>query len=37
MKFESPKNINYCAVVVELKESNFITLDNCDNIKGCII
>ena len=35
MKIEKPKNVNYCATVVEL--SIFNTLEKCDNVKGAII
>lgn len=35
MKFEKPKNENYCATVTEIK--NIVPLDNCDNIQGTII
>ncbi len=35
MKLATPKNKNYCAVVVELR--NFATLDNCDNVKAALI
>ncbi len=35
MKFETPKNVNYTATVVALKD--FIDLPNCDNVKSAII
>ena len=35
MKFEKPKNENYCATVTEIK--NIVPLENCDNIQGTII
>ena len=35
MKFEEPKNSNYCATVVSLK--TFVDLPNCDFIKSAII
>jgi len=35
MKFEEPKNPNYCATVVTLK--TFVDLPNCDRIKASII
>jgi hypothetical protein len=35
MKLNKPKNLNYCATVVEVK--TLISLDNCDNVKAAII
>lgn len=35
MTFAEPKNKNYCAVVVALK--NFVDLPNCDNVKAALI
>lgn len=35
MTFAEPKNKNYCAVVVALK--NFADLPNCDNVKAAIL
>lgn len=35
MTFQEPKNKNYCAVVVALK--NFVDLPNCDNVKAALI
>ena len=35
MTFTEPKNKNYCAVVVALK--NFVDLPNCDNVKAAMI
>ena len=35
MKFEEPKNANYAATIVALKE--FVILPNCDNVKAALI
>ncbi len=35
MKFDTPKNINYAATVVALKD--FVDLQNCDNVKAALI
>lgn len=35
MKIEVPKNPNYCATVVSLKD--FVDLPNCDNVKAALI
>jgi len=35
MKLAAPKNPNYCATVVALDK--FVTLPNCDNVKGAIV
>jgi len=35
MKLETPKNVNYAATVVELKD--FVDLPNCDNVKHALI
>jgi hypothetical protein len=35
MKFKKPKNENYCATIVKIK--NIIPLENCDNIQSTMI
>lgn len=35
MKLKEPKNINYSAIVVEIK--TLVPLENCDNVQGAII
>lgn len=35
MKLKEPKNINYSAIVVEIK--TLVPLENCDNLQGAII
>ena len=35
MKFEKPKNDNYCANIVEIKSVH--PLEKCDNIQGTVI
>lgn len=35
MKLEKPKNINYCATVVEIK--TLVPLEGCDNVQAAII
>ena len=35
MKLNKPKNLNYCATVVEIK--TLVSLENCDNVQAAII
>ena len=35
MKIKTPKNINYCAIVIEI--TKLIHLENCTNVQGAII
>lgn len=37
MSFETPKNPNYCATIVQIKQENIVPLANCDNVVSALI